>query len=187
MLFRTIRKFQNKNNVGTLWLHGQLFFSRMVAASGGAPAANQGPRMRRALHFYRCTQLLMDEYNRVLASFNGILHAVLISFFVFCVYGAVRTDGVMAIGTAYFAVWGFFTYLQLLKSYTDINTGSQGLLTSIQAQVSGDYSRIGVRELRSMRELRVRGGSSTFYFDKEVVLTTLDIVFNQAVNLLIFD
>ena len=116
-----------------------------------------------------------------------MLHAALISFFVFCVYGAVRTDGVMAVGQSYLAVWGFLSYLQLLKRYADINTGSRDLLRSLQVDGSGDYSRIAVRELRSMKELRVKGGSSAFYFDNEAVLTTIHIVLNQAVNLLIFD
>ena len=78
-----------------------------------------------------------------------------------------------------------------MKNYAETNHGSKALLVSLNASWCGGWrpsrgtsARIE-RQLRSLRELRIKVGSSAFYYDKQLVMTVGDIVLNQAVSLLV--
>ena len=154
-------------------------------------------RLRRELRCYRRLRLLTDEFNGVFAAFYGAYHYIMMSLIVLCVYGFVRTTGAMAIVQAYVAIWCFFAYGSVVSAHAQINRGSKLWLKSLRARyfhgraVSGgrrcaSKGIVVVRELRSLKELRIKGGSSAFYYNKCLILTTTGAIFRQSVKLLIF-
>ena len=50
---------------------------------------------------------------------------------------------------------------------------------------SGARAAVLSRQIRSLRELHIRAGSSAFYFDKQLVLTAISVILDQSVNLLL--
>ena len=114
-----------------------------------------------------------------------------------CVYIFVRTEGIVAIFAAYMGIWGLPAYCEMMNNFADILTGARIFLESLKesrsVRSSGNWIRTGRaganaaikrRELRSLRELRIKVGSS-FYFDKKLVLALIAIILQQSVNLLI--
>ena len=150
----------------------------MVTKGDGWDAENHGADKSLAfqsqLRIYRCLQLLTADFNGSFATFYGMLHGMIIAFVVLCVYGSVRTEGVMAIVQTYAALWSLFAYLQVINNFAVINQRSKALLNSLGQCCDGN-KRMS-RQLRSYTELRVKGGSSAFYFDKKLVLTVIGIV-----------
>ena len=147
------------------------------------------PRLRRSLKFYRCLQLHTNNFNRLFAAFNAMLHGIVIIFVIFCVYGALRMEGILAVALAYLGFWALVTYIVVATSYAEIHRRSVKLLRSIRRAMNGRTGRRteggGIAlEIRSIRELCIVGGSA-YYFDKTLVLTIVEVVLVQSVNLLI--
>ena len=119
------------------------------------------------------------------------------------VFHSIRSSPpVIALVQAYFGAWLLTSYLQVIKSYSEIYRGSKALLVSLSARCAdknvgssgGSSVAFGIgagshviiaRELKSLTELRIRAGSSVFYFDKQLVLTVIQIVVSQTVGLLL--
>ena len=97
----------------------------------------------------------------------------------------------MSVLPAYLGIWGTHALYEVMKNYAEINHGSKALLVSLNASWCGgckpsrSKSVEMERQLRSLRELRIKVGSSAFYYDKQLVMTVGDIVLNQAVSLLV--
>ena len=151
----------------------------------------------RRLRLYRQMQLLTDEYNGLLCHFSAAVHTTEIVLAVMCVCGAVRTEGVLAFGQGYLGFWSLMTYLQIINSYAEINRRSKLLLRSLRTCCRGCSGPVGIqdtaqglrfrRELKSLKELRIRAGSYVFFFDKQLVLNVIGIVLVQSINVLILD
>ena len=150
------------------------------------------------IKLYRELQLLTDEYNNLLALFHAVQHGILVTFLTLCVYIFVRTEGIMAALAAYMGIWLLPCYCEIINNYAEIQIGSRTFLESLQETVPVRRSRIWIRtgragsvaaiirgELRSLRELHIKGGSSAFYFDKQLVLTVIHIIVNQSISLLL--
>ena len=181
-----------------------LFMFTISDIAGGQPQSKMGSGSSRlqsnpngGVRLYRELQLLTNEYNNMLALFHAILHGIALSTITLCFYIFVRTEGIMAAFAAYTGMWGLPAYCEMMNDFADILTGSRTFLESLKesgsVRSSGNWMRTGSagasaaiirRELRSLRELRIKGGSS-FYFDKKLVLTLIGIILQQSVNLLI--
>ena len=166
----------------------------MTIVPGGG--TKQHVRFCGQVRAYRHLQLLMEEFSGLFAGFLLINHALVIVLVVLSVNGSVQADGTMAAGQILFAAWLLACYLKVVDTYAGVNNGSKALLvTSLACTKSSDRglavayreqtTMILKRELRSLRELRIKGGRSTFYFDKQLVLTVIGIVLNESVNLIL--
>ena len=133
----------------------------------------------------------MGSFNGAFGLLNGMLHWASTVFVIFCVYGAVWTEGPLSVAIAY---WGTFTlvgYQLVVIQYAENNRASKMFLRKVRKAWSccrGMQSRrrrkwIG-REILSMREMRILAGSA-FYYDKLLVLTVFEVVLVQSVKLLI--
>ena len=120
----------------------------------------------------------------------------MIAFTVMCVYGFVRTAGLMAALPAYLGVWCLVTYYQFMNNYAEVHSGSKGVLLSLRACSygrggggrSGDRRALSIgRELRSLKELRIKVGAAAFHYDKQLVVTVMDLILKQSVSLLMFN
>lgn len=173
---------------GTMLL---FMFTMSDSVMGGAPLRNskkfskdQAAEVRMELKRYRCLGLLTDEFNGVYSQLSGQIHAIIMTCIVLCIYGAVRTEGVMGFLYVYMSVWGLVSYLQIVNNYANIHRGSKDFLVALGAS-SRTAGTVASRDLRNLKELRIKAGSSAFYFDKELVLTVVGVILTQSINLLI--
>lgn len=148
-------------------------------------------RLERGMSRYCCLQLLADDFNDLFALYHGMYHGFMIAFIVMCVFWCVRTSGFMAALLAYLGLWSFLTQFQFMNSYAEVNRGSQDVLLKLRACWHSRGGRRGSRrtlligmKLSSLKELRIKGGTSAFYFDKQLVVTTMDVILTQSVGLL---
>ena len=98
-------------------------------------------------------------------------------------------EGILAVALAYLGFWALVTYLLVATSYAEIHRRSVNLLRSIRRAMTGRTGRRteggGIAlEIRSIRELCIVGGSA-FYFHKTLILTIVEIILVQSINLLI--
>ena len=185
-----------------IWGPMLLFMFTMSDIAGGQKRGTRGDvdgNQQEKVSLYRELQLLTDEYNNLLAPFHAMLHGTAVALITLDVYLFVRTEGMHAALGAYLAIWSLLTYCELMNNYAEIQRGSttfmESLRVSCYAGVNGNRTARGgwvnpsaevrKKELRSFRELRIKGGSSGFYFDKQLILTFLGIILDQCVNLLI--
>ena len=143
------------------------------------------------ISWYRRLQLLADNFNDLFAFYHGMSHGLMTAFTVMCVYGFVRNGGLMAALPAYLDIWCFLPHFQFMNNFAEIHRGSRAVLLSLRMYW---HSRVGRRnafkigkELRSLKELRIKGGSSAFNYDKQLVVTVIDAILKQSVSLLMFN
>ena len=144
--------------------------TKLRAGDWGMP---QRKIFERGISHYRCLQLLTEGFNDLFALFHGVFNEMMIAFAVMCVYGFLRTGGLMAGLLAYVGIWCLVCYFQLTNIYAEVNRGSTGVLHSLRVcwhdrggHSGGRSALIAWRELRSLRELRIKGGDSLFHYDK---------------------
>ena len=109
------------------------------------------------------------------------------------VYGTVRMEGILALASGLWASGSFVGYGMLVHSYAENYEASRALLKHIKRTVSAEttagragFSKIVDREIKSMKHLCIMAGS-TFYYDKTLLLTMMDILVGQSVNLLLME
>ena len=187
-----------------IWGPMLLFMFTMSDIAGGQKRGTRGDvdeGEQEKVSLYRELQLLSDEYNNLLASFHAMLHGAAVVLITLYVYLFVRTEGMLAAMGAYLVIWSFPTYCELMNNYAEIGRGSKTFLESLKVSCYAGgsvnqvrtarggwvdpHAEVRKKELLSFRELRIKGGSSGFYFDKQLVLTFLGIILDQCVNLLI--
>ena len=103
-----------------------------------------------------------------------------------------RTSGLFAAVTAYFACMGLVFYLSVANSYAETNRVSRKLLQLLRRAcrvsrrnvASQTEHRISSQRTRTLRELRIHAGP-VFFYDKQLVLTTVQIILVQSANLLV--
>ena len=155
-------------------------------------------RLTREIRLYRSLQLLTEEVNDLFASTLGETHGVVTLALICLAYGVLRCEGLLAVMMVYMFCWSFGSYFLLMNKLANINLGSKSLLRCIDSSFRSVYggnviaivtfasakeAKIVQRELRNMRELRLRGGSSVFYFDKKLILTVVYVVMSQSISL----
>ena len=142
------------------------------------------------LRHYKRLRVHANGFNEVTAGFNGILHANIVTLIVMFAYAAVRAKGIVAFLSAYLGVVGFVAYVLLASGYGQINRRSKALLKAVRVTASADrMARRGQgkavnREIRCMNDLRIKAGT-TFYYDNALVLTIVEIILVQSVNMLL--
>ena len=119
----------------------------------GRDKLRESPKARVCL--YNEMQLLTDEYNFLVATFQGTYHGVLVSCVTLCVYIFVRTEGMMAALAAYMGLWGILGYLELMNNYAEIPRGSKIFLESLQVSRSDHGSGNWARTRRETSDANV--------------------------------
>lgn len=141
---------------------------------------------------YRCCLLQEVAFNRVFSGFNALLHFLCITATIFSVYTAIRSSGLLAAFGVYGAFMALTFYLTMANCYAETNHGSRILLESLQRVcIRGSEGmafrrdeEIARKRIRSLRELRIRA-AFVCYYDKQLILTILQIVLVRSVDLLV--
>ena len=145
------------------------------------------------VRMYHCCELHAKKFNQVFAPLNGFLHTLFISVIVGSVYAALRLERLFAALAAYWAFISLSSYLSVANSFAAINRESALLLQTLRSvgtnssgsnQVAPIQWKKCQRKMKSLQELRISGGS-VFYYDKTLVLTIIEIILSQSVNLLV--
>ena len=145
----------------------------------------------RFLRLYRSLDLLIEEFNRALGMIYIGFHYGEMCIVMFCIYGAIRLNGILAIALGFIGSNLLAILTVLVSQLGQINHSSKGTLKALHKRPKMSYcmgkqgeSKWLRREVMGLRELRVRMGSS-FYYDKVLLLTTFQILLQNIVNLLL--
>ena len=155
------------------------------------PCRSDATALERKLESYRCYELHTTYFNHVFLLFNDFSHPMCMAVAICSIYAAVRTRGVLAAVAANWAFMGLAICLPWVGSYAKINYESSAALESLRRNwgrvhgVGHSDWKVSERKMRSMRELRICSADSRYYYDKALVLTTVEIILTQSVNILV--
>ena len=143
------------------------------------------------VRIYQCCELHAHHFNKVFAPLNAHLHTIAILVVICSVYASFRLERLFAAIAAYWMFVALYSYLSAANSFAEINRQS-ALLLQVMRSSDAKHNRsslkidrkIDERRLKSLRELRISAGS-VFYYDKALVLTIVEIILVQSVNLLV--
>ena len=143
------------------------------------------------LRLYRCLYLQVNEFSRTFVAAYGSIHLGLIVLTIFCSYGSIRFNGLLALGCAWIFTVCLVIVIVVVTALSTVNRKSRRTLESMEKAVTNlavgsRQPKRGMlwREMRNMQELKVTLGS-VFYYDKPLLLTTFEILLQNATNLLL--
>ena len=147
--------------------------------------------LRGMCRLYRCLDLEVRDFMENYMLTYIVTHCLLTTSVIFGVLGAVRTKGLIAAGFASGSVDAAGGLTLILATFAEINSrSSQNLVMmkspAVMLQGSKLESCLIRKERVSMPQFRLRFGS-LFFYDKMLILTTLKIVLENAIGLLLMD
>ena len=149
----------------------------------------------RKLRLYKCLQISLQELNLIFGNLYASIHVLGILLVVSCAYGVVRLEGLLAFGAGLVGLEAAVMTMIIIAVLASANHGSKRVLVAMRTvgrmsarreswwERRGD-SKVFVKAVRGLRDLRVSIGSS-FYYDKGIVLTTLQIMLKSCVDLIL--
>ena len=163
----------------TLDLTGQVIKSGALATS-------------RSIQIHKCLKILFIQFNRCLGLMFGGFHMALILAAVLCTCGALRLSGFVAlvIGWVGSNCTAFLVFM--LTGMASVSQTSEESMAIMRMEIGGARTspltmtdcNILRREMAALTELRVSFGTF-FYYDEGLVLTTLDVITQNVVSLLL--
>ena len=118
----------------------------------------------------------------------GFINGIVLATVVFCGYEAVHLGGMQAAGFAFIALNWTTMLIIYLEMLADINNKSALFLQNawkMAARLDSGMDRRALgKELGSMVELRVKL-RDVFYYDKGIVLTTIEVIFVNTINMIL--
>ena len=141
---------------------------------------------------YRGLYLLLEEFCRVFVALYAGAHMLLLYIVIFCTYGSIRsTKGLIAVGFAWVGGNSMLVLavgLSILARVNDRSHTARGLMmrrpVKLQEQGRPDHVQWFMMEISSFRHLAIRMGN-LFFYDRELVLTTCAVIFDNIANLLL--
>ena len=141
------------------------------------------------MFLYQKLRVLVLEYNTVYGLVLVSTKICFITFAMFGAYGAVRTEGVLALflfSVGVFSVCFLILYIMLLGEVYD---RSKDFLSAARKNLSerrrDAEGALWLRKyFRSFREMKIQVGSA-YFIDKAIVLTTFKILFDSIINFLL--
>ena len=161
-----------------------------------SPALDVNCSQMRKLRTYKCLQILVQEFNRIFGNVYGSIHVLGVVLVVSCTYGTVRLEEFLAFGAGLLGLDVAIMTMVIIGVLASANHGSKKVLMAMNMTVGrmlttrgrkrGRQSEIKAFSMtvRGLRNLRVSIGSS-FYYDKGIVLTTLQIMLKSCVDLIL--
>ena len=128
----------------------------------------------------------MRNLKQIFGLFYGPSHVIAMITITFCNYEALMVDGVLALGLGFIALSWAAMLLLWLDLIAEVNRRSELLLVHVKQACSGKLflRRDLRREIVSMRALRIEMGH-LFFYDKAVILTTLGLIVQNTINLVL--
>ena len=152
---------------------------------------NDDGQNRRLLRLFRALNLLTEDYSRVFAIVYGGAHLCMMCISLFSAYGAIRLEGALSISLGWIGANITVFLAILISQFGRINHSSQLALKAMRKRqealrsMGNQAESKSLRmEIRSLRDLCIRVGS-TFFYDKILLLTTSQIIIQNIANLLL--
>ena len=155
---------------------------QLKTASGGRTFEK---RVKTALRIHRCLHIQIQELRWIIGTTNSTVNFIVIATAVFCAYGAVRQEGVQTLGLACIAASWTVMWLIWVGSMAGVSHESVGFLRQVKMPL--ELQRVYTcspamkKEIRSVRELRVRMNHA-FFYDKRHILITIAIISQNMAN-----
>ena len=162
--------------------HFLLHREQLQTASGGRTFES---RVKTALRIHRCLHIQMQELRWIIGTTNSNVNVIVIATAVFCAYGAVRQEGIQTLGLACIAASWTLMWLIWIGSMAGVNHESVALLRQLKMPL--ELHRVNAcspamkKEIRSVKELRVRMNHA-FFYDKGHILRTIAIITQNMAN-----
>ena len=151
----------------------------------------QGKGFMKIIRTFSSLDLLTKEFSEAFVFAYGNYHLSLVSLIMFSCYGSIRFQGILRLGFAWISINSLVNILILVSALATVNFKSKGTMetlrqgvTKLEAKATGTDRRLIRKEMRNLRDLRVRMGS-LFHYDKCLVLTTLGILLNGSASVLL--
>ena len=147
-------------------------------------------KFRRTCRLYRSVYLMCDEFSEMFKITLGGLHVAFTIVVVYYVYMGVRLTGFQSFRSAFAAVGCLVLMLTLEGKYAEVNTASKTFLQQLKIQdvmrsnriVEKAHRQILQRERKCLRECRIRVGS-LYYYDTDLLVSTIEIILDNSINL----
>lgn len=166
---------------------------RNFIARDGSSRSEGKRSSKHLLSLYTCLHLQLDELNRVYMITLAGAKILLVLFSVFCTYGAIRLNGIMAISLGWIGSSCTIFLAITLNTLAEFNVQSMSALQVFRKQMAAGSSNDGETpskwfrmKVNSLREFRVQIGSA-YYIDKPIILTTFKIIFDATINFLLMN
>ena len=137
--------------------------------------------------------ILVREFNDIFGIIYGAIHVLDVIIVAWCAYAMVRLQGFIAFTMGAFGLNVIVITMGIINALASVSYGSRKVLKNMKTEScmdrGGNYwgmrsYRAAQRDVIHLRDLRIWFGSS-FYYDKEIVLTTLQIMLQGSVNLIL--
>ena len=144
-----------------------IFLDRSVLGQGSRRNAQEANNLR-LLRLYRSLDLLTEEFHRAFGMIYIGSHYGVMCIAMFCIYGAIRLDGILSIALGLIGS-NLLVFLAVLTSQLgQINHSSKGTLEAIEKRPAMLYcmgkqaeSKWLRREVLGLRDLRVRKSAAS--------------------------
>ena len=147
---------------------------------------NPEAELKKVLHSHRCLDLQVKHFCNLMGKTLTRLNVLVLGTAIICSYEAVRLHGIQSLALGFIAVNWASMWLIWIGLLASINSGSVKFLKKAEqciANMRGGRQRTAlVKELKSVRELRVYMNWS-FYYDKQHVVTTIGFIITQMANM----
>ena len=124
----------------------------------------------------------------------GLIHGLIVLIIAACAYGVVRLEGFTALAVGVFGLDMATVLMVIVSTLASVSHASKRVLVKMgQCERGGTgshrggmngYRKVIEKSVRGLRELRISMGSC-FYYDKGMLLTTLQIILQISVNLIL--
>ena len=143
-------------------------------------------KTERLLHYHRCFTVETYNFKQYFGFIYGATHVIAIVTIVLCNYEAVQLTVPEALGMGFISASWAMLVVVFLDLIAEVNRRSQLFLAQARRQCfTVRVERKALRaEILSMRVCRVEMGHF-FYFDKGIILTTLAIIVQNTITLIL--
>ena len=130
--------------------------------------------------------------SQIFGTTNGLTHVLALLTVILSGYGAVRLQGMESIGLACVALNWTAMWIIWINLLADVNANSRAVLAQAKeftgvlmtSKGRGREAAAMRKEIASLRDLRVET-RGLFYYDKRIVMTTLQIIIHKTTNLIL--
>ena len=124
----------------------------------------------------------MIQFNQAVRFLLPSAKVIVIVPAVFGGYALVKLEGLTSLFCAIYALDTACILELLLSVFAEQDIRSRELLQGLKRRVKGSRRSVAWKELAAMRPIAVTVGNGSYFVDKQLVLTVLEIIASNTVN-----
>lgn len=136
-----------------------------------------------SLHHYRCLQLWVAKFNRVIGPFLfPIGEIILMVLSTLGIVGVIRYPGVVGLVVGNIGITAYVILYSVLRFSATVHTRSEEVIGRWKCRARGPFAR----QLRTLRPVSVTVGSY-FFVDMGLILTATAMIVDNSITLLLVE